>query len=905
MTAVDDLIRALRPVLQRVRRDVTAVKRDGRQAWTREPLTSDAMRVHVSGGVARGVCPIEEGASTTRLGLLDFDSHGGATPWAEMQAVAARVCDEMQMWGLEPTAWRSSGGRGIHVFVLWDEPQDAYSVRQALASVLEACGLKNGTAGVAKGEVEVFPKQDEVLTGEYGNQFILPLSGASEPLDIAFGLEPMGREFTTSLTWPMSSPVPVLQRPARLVVEADASLEPIERVRAALFAIPNDSTGPIHNYDAWRDLGYAVHEATGGGEEGRALFLEWSEQNPLHDAKFFERNFWKHIKPVDRRSRAVTRATLFSHAHHCGWADTAGQDTDGFDDVEPEAVAQVRAEDRALVVQRTADEDAEAERLAVASHNMAAGWTTRIAEAETVEDLQAKIARKIALEKAIGAVDRQLLADALKARFKELGADVTVALCRDLVAYKPEKTRAPTVKEALPLTEFGNTERMLRQFGDNLMFVPETARWYVWTGNHWEKCVGNEVQIEHMAKETIRGLVAEAAELDDDRLSEFFEFCKISQRAVMVRNMVTLASSDPRVVVPARELDKNTHLLGVRNGVVDLRTGALLPASKDLRITMTACCNYNPKARAPLFERTVSQVFFDNSEMIDFFERSIGYSTMGDPKEEVLFIPFGNGANGKGTLLNTIRQVLGDYAASAGAESFISDGKNAGGAGGAREDLVRLRGKRFVYVNEPDENGELREGAVKSMTGNDAMTARGLFAKDSVEILPSWVVFMPTNHKPIVKGSDNGIWRRLVLLPFERDFEKDTDVPKDKKLKEKLRAEDEGVLAWIVRAAIRYQRDGLVPPEAVRAARDSYRTQMDLLAEWLEECCEQNVSFEEPMQRLWRSWEQFAKDRGIINYVKSSTALARRLDSRFPSRKGTGGVRLRTGVRLKAEEINF
>jgi putative DNA primase/helicase len=207
-------------------------------------------------------------------------------------------------------------------------------------------------------------------------------------------------------------------------------------------------------------------------------------------------------------------------------------------------------------------------------------------------------------------------------------------------------------------------------------------------------------------------------------------------------------------------------------------------------------------------------------------------------------------------------------------------------------------------VNEPDENGELREGSVKSMTGGDAITARGVYATASVEIKPTWAVFMPTNHKPIVKGSDNGIWRRLVLMPFDRNFDDDPTVVKDPDREKTLLAEMEGVLMLCVRAAMAYQTDGLAQPAAVKAARDSYRTQMDLLGEWLEDCCEIGSGLQAESNRLWLSWEQFAKDRGILNYVKSSIALGRRLEQRFPSGKSSG-VRMRTGLRLKSEHWPF
>jgi putative DNA primase/helicase len=212
---------------------------------------------------------------------------------------------------------------------------------------------------------------------------------------------------------------------------------------------------------------------------------------------------------------------------------------------------------------------------------------------------------------------------------------------------------------------------------------------------------------------------------------------------------------------------------------------------------------------------------------------------------------------------------------------------------------VRLRGSRFVYVNEPEENGELREGAVKAMTGGDSITARGVYAKASVEITPTWVVYMPTNHKPIVKGGDNGIWRRLVLIPFERNFENDKTLRKDPDRQERLYAEREGILTWLVRGAMEYKRRGLVQPASIKAARESYRTQMDLLADWIEQCCDVGADYSCDMSRLWSSWESYAKSNGVLQYVRSNVALGRRLDSRFPSSRDSRGVRVRRGIRIK------
>ena len=177
------LAAALQPLITRVRTDVTAVKRADGSRWTDEPLTPERLARHLNGGPARGVCPIKAGESVTLVGLLDFDSHGGETNWATMSDVVARVVDALELaWGMSPILFRSSGGRGVHLYLLWDEPQDAYSVREFLREVLGACGLRDGAGGVAAGQVEVFPRQSSVPVGGFGNQAVLPLAGKSMPL---------------------------------------------------------------------------------------------------------------------------------------------------------------------------------------------------------------------------------------------------------------------------------------------------------------------------------------------------------------------------------------------------------------------------------------------------------------------------------------------------------------------------------------------------------------------------------------------------------------------------------------------------------------------------------------------------------------------------------------------------
>lgn len=525
-------------------------------------------------------------------------------------------------------------------------------------------------------------------------------------------------------------------------------------------------------------------------------------------------------------------------------------------------------------------------------------WKDRIAGAADDFDLREKICPEIARDERLDQIDREALAQVLIGRFKVLGTKLPIGSVRKLIL--PPEVTVPTVRQRRPLTEFGNAERMLDRYGEVLMYVPEYGSWHVWNGVYWRKVT--DVEIEHYAKETVKGLLEE---VDDHREpAEFYEFCALSQQARMVRNMVALAASDPRVFVPAAELDKQSHMLCVQNGVVDLRTGRLSPPDRRLYLTRVAGCEYRPEARADRWRMVVKEVFSNDQAMADFFQRLIGYAAIGDPVEDVMVIAHGNGSNGKSTVLGTIREAFGAYARAADAGTFVGDGRS-GSAGGPREDLLRLKGARFVYVSEPDEQGELKEGSVKGMTGGDAVPARGVHGKDTVEFEPTWVAFMPTNHKPIVKGSDHGIWRRLVLLPFLRNFDEETNV-KDENLKQKLKGEMEGVLAWIVEGAAAYLAQGLGQPQGIRAARDHYRSQMDLLSEWMDECCITGGECSESIKNLWLSWESWARERGMLHYIKSSIALGRRLDQRFPAERSAGNtVRIRRGIALKRGADDF
>lgn len=608
------------------------------------------------------------------------------------------------------------------------------------------------------------------------------------------------------------------------------------------------------DYDTWLKVGMSLHHEFEGGVEALDLWDEWSASAANYASR---EDLAKRWDSFGRSGRGPMTARWLLKVGHQGKRDA------------------VKAEKRSAL-------DEAKEIIAACADSI---------------DLVNEVARRAGEAAGTDLALRAELAGLIRAKFKEL-TDTTLPVADVRAAMAGGRKVATFNRQRRQMTEFGNAERMLDHYGAGLMFVPEIDAWFAWTGIYWRRCA--HVELEHLAKETIRALPDEAKSIESDgERAEFFKFCAISQRAVMVRNMVSLAQSDPRVVVPVGELDRRTYLLGVGNGAVDLRSGELLAPAHDHRITTITATEYDPEAQAPLFEQTVADVFFGDQDMIAFFQRLVGYSILAQPTEDVLVIPYGSGSNGKSTVLGAIREALGEHARMASSETFLSSGQGGGNAGAAREDVLRLRGARFVYVSEPDEGSELREGLIKSMTGGEPLPARGLYSKTTVEVVPTWVAFMPTNHRPIVKGDDHAIWRRLLPVPFTRNFDQDLTLQKDPERADKLAAEAKGILAWCVRGALAYQAQGLKAPGKVGTAKDDYKQDMDLLAEWLDECCEVDANVSDTSARLWASWEAFAKARGELQFIRSARALGRRLSARFSARKGTGGAREVLGLRVR------
>jgi len=312
--SADALLEALSPLLERVRTSDSAKKDNGKMIWTDEPINQQTMRLHLTGGSARGACPIKNGESTTMVAVLDLDSHKGEVSWREMIRVAAEVAMTLEWNGISTTAFRSSGGKGIHLIMLWDKPQDAYSVRQELISTIESIGYKSGDGGIMKRQIEVFPKQDHVPVGGRGNQFILPLTGESVPLDLQ-AAKVLPKAAAVGMKWPMSAPVHVLQKPEREPITAERSTQH-DVLRSALAAIPNAGDEEL-DYSTWRNILFGIHYETYGSAEGLEMAHEFSAKAGKYDPEFLEQKVWRYIK--DSKETPVTGRTILSLARTYGW----------------------------------------------------------------------------------------------------------------------------------------------------------------------------------------------------------------------------------------------------------------------------------------------------------------------------------------------------------------------------------------------------------------------------------------------------------------------------------------------------------------------------------------------------------------------------------------------------------
>ena len=390
---------------------------------------------------------------------------------------------------------------------------------------------------------------------------------------------------------------------------------------------------------------------------------------------------------------------------------------------------------------------------------------------------------------------------------------------------------------------------MVARYGQDLRFCYVWGKWLHWNGCSWQ--LDEIEQINRLAKTTVRQIFSEVAQLEDpEERKTLARHAFKSESHNRVQAMIRMAESEENIPVTPNQLDNHPWLLNCQNGVVDLRTGELLPHQRESLMTKIVSVDYIPDAPAPRWEAFLYRIMHERQDLVDFLQRAVGYGLTGETNEQILFLLYGIGANGKTTFLETLRAMLGEYAHHTDFSTFAVKNHDP-----VRNDLARLVGTRLVTAIESEEGRRFSEVVVKQLTGGDALTARFLY-REFFEFKPTFKLFLATNHKPVIKGTDHAIWRRIRLVPFTVTI---PDEEQDKALNDKLREELPGILAWAVRGCLAWQEQGLGAPEEVLNATQDYKNEMDVLGSFLEECCVQEGYVHVTSKALYQAYEQWCE----------------------------------------------
>ena len=455
-------------------------------------------------------------------------------------------------------------------------------------------------------------------------------------------------------------------------------------------------------------------------------------------------------------------------------------------------------------------------------------------------------------------------------------------IARSVARYKPANADAHS-------TDLGNALRLVAQHGENFRHLAKSGTWLNYDGTRWTEDVTGEVV--RRAKETVAQLYAEAAgQEDEEKRKTLAKHALRSESAQKINAMVKLGESELGIAVRHEDFDRDAYLFNVQNGTLDLKTGMLGPHRREDMITRLAPVAHDPSATCPTFDAFLTRIFDGNMDLIRFLQRAAGYSLAAVTVEQVLFILWGGGANGKTTLLNALFEMMGDYATSAAPDVFLAHRKDTHPTA-----IADLEGRRLVGAVEVDEGSRLAENLVKQLTGGDRAKGRKM-RQDFQEFIPQFKLFLACNHKPVIRGNDLAIWRRIRLIPFTVTIPPEEQ---DRNLPDKLRAELTGILRWAVEGCLSWQKEGLGTPPDVTRATDSYRAEMDLLANFIADECVVSPTAHAGKEDLYGAFKKWAEENH--EPVLTKRMIGMRLEERGFDSGRTGKRRFWIGIGLAAD----
>jgi len=412
-----------------------------------------------------------------------------------------------------------------------------------------------------------------------------------------------------------------------------------------------------------------------------------------------------------------------------------------------------------------------------------------------------------------------------------------------------DRAKAESAPEEIRDSDMANAARLAARHGEDIRYTAQRG-WFAWDSRRWA-ADEKGLRVQALAKETAKSIFAEIENATDR--AAMFRHARRSQSKASIDAMVWLARSEPGVPVAITAFDTNGWVLNVANGTLDLRTGQLAGHRRQDLISNIVEVGFDPKAECELWDAFLWRVTDRNDELYAYLRRFVGYLLVGDMSDQSLHFLYGLGANGKSVFCEVLMRLLGEYAVAVSPDLIMLKRH-----GGIPNDVARLRGVRAALMNETSQGARFDEAKLKDLTGGDTLTARFLH-EEFFDFRPTHRIVIRGNHKPAINGTDEGIWRRLRLVPFTVTIPEDE---RDHHLLSKLEAELPGILNWALQGCREWQAEGLKPPPIIADAVRAYREESDTLGRFIAECCEVRKLGQVKSSLLFKRYQAFAEQSG-------------------------------------------
>lgn len=442
------------------------------------------------------------------------------------------------------------------------------------------------------------------------------------------------------------------------------------------------------------------------------------------------------------------------------------------------------------------------------------------------------------------------------------------------------------------LNDTGNARRFADSYKDVVRYNVDNMHWMVWNGKYWQTDMFATVKI--MAEAVIEQMRIDMNNAtSEDTRKAMLNNIKRTMNSSNKQAMIKEAQHIDGIPVTNAMFDTQPHLFNCKSGVVDIRTGEIIPHDKTLLLSRYTDVEVSYE-KPTLWLKFLSEIFENNKQMISYVQRAFGYALTGYMKEQSMFILHGDGSNGKSLLLEVIAKIIGGYGTTSSVNILVERKVQATNM----SEIARLNKIRYVVTDETEIGDKLRESAIKGMTSDYGdIVARFLYGNEFT-FKPQFKIFMATNHKPIIRGTDHGIWRRIKLIPFNVVI---PDDKQDRSLGDKLRHEYSQILGWLLQGAKLWYESGLSVPETMSEAITEYRSEMDLVQKWINDNCDVDSGLVSSSAELFKNITQYCVDNK--EFQMSNTLFGRNMGKKFEKRR-IGGVMCYIGISLRKDKLD-